>query len=121
MSSGPAANRAAYNTQITAARWGAGQIRYTARALALHRNYREPMEPNQITRLIEAGFSDADVRVASDDNAHFEALVVMAEFEGLGPLQRHQLVYKTLGTLMGNEIRIVDPRDDTGQYRQQAG
>lgn len=65
------------------------------------------MEPTEIAQLIEAGFDDAVVRVASDDNTHFEALVVAAEFEGKRAIARHQLVYRTLGKLVGNEIHAL--------------
>jgi len=43
----------------------------------------------------------------SDDNTHFQALVVAAEFEGKRALSRHQLVYKCLGSLVGNEIHAL--------------
>jgi acid stress-induced BolA-like protein IbaG/YrbA len=65
------------------------------------------MNPSEITQLIEAGFADAVVKVASDDNTHFEALVVAAEFEGQRPIARHQLVYRCLGKLVGNEIHAL--------------
>lgn len=65
------------------------------------------MDPTEITALIENGFEDALVRVLSEDNTHFETLVVAAEFEGKLPLARHQLIYKTLGSLMGNEIHAM--------------
>ena len=65
------------------------------------------MDPVEITRLIEAGFDSAVVKVMSEDNTHYQALVVAAEFEGKRPLARHQLVYRCLGTLMGNEIHAM--------------
>lgn len=68
------------------------------------------MDPVEISGLIEAGFDNATVKVFSDDNAHFEALVIAAEFEGKRPLARHQLVYKCLGTLVGNEIHALSIR-----------
>lgn len=68
------------------------------------------MEPAEIEKLIAAGFDDPTVRVASDDNHHFEALVVATEFDGKRPLARHQLVYKCLGTLVGNEIHALSIR-----------
>jgi acid stress-induced BolA-like protein IbaG/YrbA len=46
----------------------------------------------------------------SDDNTHFEALVVAEEFEGKRPLARHQLVYRCLGALVGNEIHALSIR-----------
>lgn len=65
------------------------------------------MDPSEITALIEGGFDNAIVKVMSPDNTHFEALVVASEFEGLRSLARHQLVYKTLGALVGNEIHAL--------------
>lgn len=65
------------------------------------------MEANAIENLIKAGFNDSVVRVDTDDNTHFAALVVAAEFVGLRPLARHQLVYKSLGALVGNEIHAL--------------
>lgn len=65
------------------------------------------MDPMEIVRLIEAGLSDATAKVRSDDNTHFEALVVAAAFEGKRPLARHQLVYQSLGALVGNEIHAL--------------
>jgi acid stress-induced BolA-like protein IbaG/YrbA len=65
------------------------------------------MDPTEITPLIEAGFDNAIVKVMSPDNTHFEALVVASEFEGLRPLARHQLIYKCLGALVGNEIHAL--------------
>ena len=57
----------------------------------------------------------------SDDNTHFEALVVAAEFEGKRPLARHQLVYKCLGTLVGNEIHALSIKALTpDEWREQA-
>ena len=65
------------------------------------------MDPADIARLIEAGFANATVEVRGDDGAHFEALVVAEEFAGKRALARHQLVYKCLGTLVGNEIHAL--------------
>lgn len=65
------------------------------------------MDPTEITQLIESGFDGAIVKVMTDDNTHYQALVVAAEFEGTRPLARHQLVYKCLGSLMGNEIHAL--------------
>ena len=65
------------------------------------------MQANDIEDLIKAGFEDAVVRVESGDNTHFAALVVAAEFEGKRPLARHQLVYKCLGALVGNDSHAL--------------
>ncbi len=68
------------------------------------------MNPQEISRLIEAGLDGATATVVSDDNTHFEALVVSSAFDGKRPLARHQLVYGTLGTLVGNEIHALSIR-----------
>lgn len=65
------------------------------------------MTPSQIEELIRAGLPDAAIQVRSEDNVHFEATVVSAAFEGKRPLQRHQMVYRTLGERMGGEIHAL--------------
>ena len=67
------------------------------------------MDPIEISSLIEAGFEGATVKVVGD-GSHFEALVVASEFEGKRSLARHQLVYKCLGALVGNEIHALSIR-----------
>ena len=80
------------------------------------------MTPSDITPLIEAGFDGATVTVVSDDNTHFEAVVIASEFAGLRPLARHQLVYQTLGSLVGNEIHALSIRAYTpDEWQRQAG
>jgi len=77
------------------------------------------MEPREIKRLIEAGLPEAAVSVSSDDNTHFEALVVSDAFTGKRPLARHQLVYQCLGSLMGNEIHALSIRAYThGEWQR---
>jgi len=80
------------------------------------------MSPSDIAELIEAGFEDASVNVVSDDNTHFEAVIVAREFSGKRPLARHQLVYRTLGSLVGNEIHALSIRAFTpDEWQQQTG
>lgn len=71
------------------------------------------MDPSDVASLIESGLPGAMVEVQSPDNTHFEAIVVAGAFEGKRPLQRHQLIYKCLGTLMGNEIHAMSIRAHT--------
>jgi acid stress-induced BolA-like protein IbaG/YrbA len=65
------------------------------------------MSPERVADLIRSGLPGATVRVESDDNTHFASLVVAPQFTGLRPIARHQLVYKTLGELMGREIHAL--------------
>ena len=68
------------------------------------------MQAKQVEELIIAGLANARVEVESDDGSHFTALVVAAEFDGLAKIQRHQLVYGTLGELVGREIHALSIR-----------
>lgn len=65
------------------------------------------MNSEQVAALIRAGLPAAEVEVRSDDDVHFSTLVVSEDFEGLRPLQRHQLIYRTLGDRMGGEIHAL--------------
>jgi len=73
------------------------------------------MTPEEIQSLILAELPDAFVEVKSDDNTHFEALVVSAAFTGKRPLQRHQMVYRALGDMMGGEIHALSIQAATPQ------
>jgi acid stress-induced BolA-like protein IbaG/YrbA len=80
------------------------------------------MDPSEITELIKAGLDTVVLRVESDDNTHFKALVVAAEFEGKRSVARHQLVYKCLGSLVGNEIHALSIMALTpDEWRAQGG
>jgi len=65
------------------------------------------MRPDQVADLIRRSLADAAVDVRSGDDVHFTARVVSAAFAGKRPLQRHQLVYRALGELMGGEIHAL--------------
>jgi acid stress-induced BolA-like protein IbaG/YrbA len=65
------------------------------------------MTAEEVTRLIQTGLPDARVRVLTDDDTHFEAVIIAPQFEGRRPLQRHQLVYAALGPRMGQEIHAL--------------
>lgn len=47
------------------------------------------------------------VEVAGDDGHHFHALIVSAQFQGKNMVQQHQLVYKSLGDRMKQEIHAL--------------
>jgi acid stress-induced BolA-like protein IbaG/YrbA len=70
------------------------------------------MDTTSIEQMIRAGLPDAKVSVTGDDGVHFEAHVVSPSFSGKSTLQRHRLVYATLGKLMGNEIHSLGMRTE---------
>jgi acid stress-induced BolA-like protein IbaG/YrbA len=65
------------------------------------------MNAAEVQALIQAGLPGAEVRVASDDDTHFEAVIVAPQFAGRRMIQRHQLVYAALGARMGREIHAL--------------
>jgi acid stress-induced BolA-like protein IbaG/YrbA len=65
------------------------------------------MKPAEVERQIQAGMPGSRVEVRSDDDTHFEAVVIAPQFVGKRPLQRHQLVYATLGAAVGREIHAL--------------
>ncbi len=77
------------------------------------------MDPTEIEQLIVTGLPEATVRVMSPDNTHFEALIIAEAFAGKRPIARHQMVYKCLGRLMGNEIHALSIRAHTPDEWQQ--
>ena len=65
------------------------------------------MDSSTIEQMISAGMPGARVSVTGNDGVHFEAVVISPEFSGKSTLQRHRLVYATLGTMMGHEIHAL--------------
>ncbi len=79
------------------------------------------MTADEVTLLIEAGLPAARVQVLTDDDTHFEAVVIASQFEGKRSLQRHQLVYAGLGERMGREIHALSIQAYTPAEWQAAG
>ena len=65
------------------------------------------MNSDDIKILIEASIEDAVVNVSSDDNVHFEAVVISQGFQEKSLVQRHQMVYGSLGNKMQSEIHAL--------------
>ena len=71
------------------------------------------MDSKTIEQMIRDGMPGAEVTVNGDDGVHFEAVVISADFEGKSTLQRHRMVYATLGEKMGREIHALGLRTET--------
>jgi stress-induced morphogen len=67
------------------------------------------MPSSEIERLIKEGLPGATVEITAlaDDNDHYAAVVTSPEFAGKSKLQQHQLVYKALGSAMGNALHAL--------------
>ena len=70
------------------------------------------VEPSYVQGLIESGMPCELVKVVGDGH-HFEAIVVSAEFAGKNRVQQQRLVYKTLGSQMGNDIHALSMKTFT--------
>ena len=64
------------------------------------------MQAQTIAEWIQQGLPESQVTVDGDGH-HFEAVIVSAGFEGKNTMQRHRMVYATLGEKMGNEIHAL--------------
>ena len=62
--------------------------------------------PEQIKNWIMAGLEDAQIDIEGDGQ-HFFATIVTHQFEGKSRIQRHQMVYQTLGDRMQSEIHAL--------------
>ena len=71
------------------------------------KNIINKMNPEQITQLIQTAIPDAYVSVSSDDNVHFTATVISSSFEGLSLIDRHKMIYASLGDNMKQEIHAL--------------
>jgi acid stress-induced BolA-like protein IbaG/YrbA len=68
--------------------------------------------PESIQLDIAQGMATEHLSVAGDGH-HFEAVVVSDAFAGKSRVQRHQLVYQTLGDRMRDEIHALSMKTYT--------
>jgi acid stress-induced BolA-like protein IbaG/YrbA len=73
--------------------------------------------PESIRLNIEQGMHTSHLTVVGDGQ-HFEAVVVSDAFFGKSRVQRHQLVYQTLGDRMRAEIHALSMKTFTPQEWQ---
>jgi BolA protein len=63
--------------------------------------------PAAAVELIDDSHKHAGHAGARDGRGHFRLRIVSGAFAGLRPLQRHQLVYRSLGELMQTDIHAL--------------
>jgi BolA protein len=63
--------------------------------------------PAATVELIDDSHRHAGHAGARDGRGHFRLRIVHGAFAGLRPLQRHQLVYRSLGELMQTDIHAL--------------
>lgn len=74
--------------------------------------------PESIQNNIAQGMATEHLSVAGDDGTHFEAVIVSEAFAGKSRVQRHQMVYQTLGDRMRAEIHALSMKTFTPQEWQ---
>jgi acid stress-induced BolA-like protein IbaG/YrbA len=78
------------------------------------------MNARDVQQLIADGLPGAQLRVETDDDTHFAALIVAPQFAGKRMIQRHQLVYAALGERMGREIHALSIQAYTPEEWEEA-
>jgi len=71
--------------------------------------------PESIRANIAQGIATEHLKVVGDDGTHFEAVIVSEAFAGKSRVQRHQMVYQTLGGRMREEIHALSMKTYTPQ------
>jgi BolA protein len=77
-----------------------------SRAERIVAELRQALHTDQVD-LIDDSHLHAGHAGARDGRGHFRVRVVSADFAGLRTLQRHQLVYRSLGELMQTDIHAL--------------
>ena len=67
------------------------------------------MDATDIERLIRESLPDAEVTIEDlrGDGDHYAARIVSSAFAGKTRVQQHQLVYKALGSRMGDDLHAL--------------
>jgi BolA protein len=78
----------------------------TSRAERIVNELRRALHTDQV-ELIDDSHLHAGHAGARDGRGHFRVRVVSPDFAGLRTLQRHQLVYRSLGELMQTDIHAL--------------
>jgi len=74
--------------------------------------------PESVRLNIAQGITTEYLSVSGDDGVHFEAVVVSDAFAGKSRVQRHQLVYQTLGDRMRQDIHALSMKTYTPEEWQ---
>jgi BolA family transcriptional regulator, general stress-responsive regulator len=84
----------------------AGPAAGASRAERIRSRLQQALQAEQI-ELIDDSHHHAGHAGAQDGRGHFRVRIVASAFADLRPLQRHQLVYRSLGELMQTDIHAL--------------
>jgi len=78
------------------------------------------IESEKLKKTLKDAFPDAEFHLDDmlGDADHYGLTITSSAFEGLNRIKRHQVVYKALGSLMGNELHALSIRASTPQENQ---
>ena len=82
------------------------------------------ISPQQVEEMIKAQIPDAQVQVQdlTGGGDHYQVVVVSSQFDGMGLVKQHQMVYGSLQTAMSSEaIHALALKTYTPQAWQAAG
>lgn len=66
----------------------------------------EALTPDQI-EVIDNSHAHAGHAGAQSGGGHYQVIIVSKQFEGRSMVQRHQLIYETLGDMMKTQIHAL--------------
>lgn len=76
------------------------------------------MHPNDVKKLLTTHINCEHIEVQGEDQRHYEALLVSAEFSGLMKIKRHRLIYQALGDHMISDIHALSIKAYTPEEYQ---
>lgn len=79
------------------------------------------MTREEILETLETGFPESQVAVddLTGTGDHFQVLIVSESFEGMSSIERHRLVYDTLGKDVGGAIHALSIQAFTPEQWEQ--
>jgi len=79
-----------------------------------------PLE--ELRGMLQQAFPTGTVQLESNDNVHFQLLIVAEEFDGKNMVEQHQMVYAALGDAMREAVHALTIRSLTpAQWKAQGG
>jgi acid stress-induced BolA-like protein IbaG/YrbA len=76
--------------------------------------------PDELQRLIGDGLECEWLKV-DGDGQHFEALIVSTAFQGKSRIERHRMVYATLGDRMRDRVHALSMKTLTPEEHRRVG
>ena len=72
--------------------------------------------------MLSQAFPKGNIQLESNDNVHFQLLIVAPEFEGKSMVEQHQMIYAALGDAMREAVHALTIRALTpAQWEAQGG